>query len=71
VDKRFFRRLLAGLKFKPGRIITDGLRSYSVAQCEVLPEAKQRTSRYLNIRAKKPAPADATARALDATIQVA
>jgi putative transposase len=50
--KRFFRRLLAGLKLKPSCIITDGLRSYSVAQREVLPEAKQRTSRYLNNRAE-------------------
>ena len=25
--KRFFRRLLAGLKFRPRRIVTDGLRS--------------------------------------------
>ncbi|MBV1796500.1 DDE-type integrase/transposase/recombinase [Siccirubricoccus sp. G192] len=26
--KRFFKRLLAGLKYKPKRLITDGLRSY-------------------------------------------
>jgi putative transposase len=26
--KRFFKRLLAGLKYKPKRIVTDGLRSY-------------------------------------------
>ncbi len=31
--KRFFKRLLAGLKYKPRRIITDGLRSYGVAAC--------------------------------------
>ena len=30
--KRFFKRLLAGLKYKPKRIVTDGLRSYGVAQ---------------------------------------
>lgn len=30
--KRFFRRLLAGLKFKPRRIVTDGLRSYHAAR---------------------------------------
>jgi putative transposase len=50
--KRFFKRLLAGLKFKPSRIITDGLRSYGVAQREVLPKVKHRTSRYLNNRAE-------------------
>ncbi len=45
--KRFFKRLLAGLKYKPKRLVTDGLRSYGVAQREVLPEVKHRTSRYL------------------------
>jgi putative transposase len=50
--KRFFKRLLAGLKYKPRRIITDGLRSYGVAKREVLPEVRHRTSRYLNNRAE-------------------
>jgi putative transposase len=50
--KRFFKRLLAGLKYKPRRIITDGLRSYGTVQREVLPEVKHRTSRYLNNRAE-------------------
>jgi putative transposase len=35
--KRFFRRLLAGLKYKPKRLVTDGLRSYGVAHCELMP----------------------------------
>jgi putative transposase len=46
--KRFFKRLLAGLKYKPKRIVTDGLRSYGVAHRELMPEVKHRTSRYLN-----------------------
>ena len=50
--KRFFKRLLAGLKFKPKRIVTDGLRSYGVAKREVLPDVRHRTSRYLNNRAE-------------------
>ena len=50
--KRFFKRLLAGLKYKPRRVITDGLRSYGVARRAVLPEVKHRTSRYLNDRAE-------------------
>jgi putative transposase len=50
--KRFFRRLLAGLKYKPRKIVTDGLRSYGVAQREVLPDVRHRTSRYLNNRAE-------------------
>ena len=55
--KRFFKRLLAGLKYKPKRIVTDGivtdgLRSYGAARREVLPGVKHRTSRYLNNRAE-------------------
>src|SRR3712207_1232544 len=50
--KRFFKRLLAGLKYKPRRIVTDGLRSYGVAKREVLHEVRHRTSRYLNNRAE-------------------
>jgi putative transposase len=50
--KRFFKRLLAGLRHKPRRIVTDGLRSYGAARREVLPEVPHRTSRYLNNRAE-------------------
>ena len=50
--KRFFKRLLVGLKYKPKRIVTDGLRSYGAAKCEVLPDVRHRTSRYLNNRAE-------------------
>jgi putative transposase len=50
--KRFFKRLLAGLKYKPRRLVTDSLRSYGVAKREVLPEVRHRTSRYLNNRAE-------------------
>ena len=46
--KRFFKRLLRGLQYKPRRLITDGLRSYAVAKREVLPEVRHRQSRYLN-----------------------
>jgi putative transposase len=50
--KRFFKHLLAGLRYKPRRIVTDGLRSYGVAQREILPDVRHRTSRYLNNRAE-------------------
>ena len=50
--KRFFKRLLIGLKYKPKHIVTDGLRSYGVTHREILPEVKHRTSRYLNNRAE-------------------
>jgi putative transposase len=35
--ERFFRRLLAGLKYRPRRLVTDGPKSYSVARGELLP----------------------------------
>ena len=47
--KRFFKRLLAGLKYKPKRIVTDGLGSYDAAKREVLPDVRLRISRYLTI----------------------
>lgn len=50
--KCFFKRLLHGLKYKPRRLITDGLRSYGVAHRAVLPDVRHRTSRYLNNRAE-------------------
>jgi putative transposase len=50
--KRFFKRLLRGLNYKPRRLITDGLRSYGAAQRDVLPDVRHRTSRYLNNRAE-------------------
>jgi putative transposase len=52
--KRFFKRLLAGLRYKPRRLVTDGLRSYGVAHRELPPEARHRSSRYLNNRAENP-----------------
>ena len=50
--KRFFKRLLAGLKYKPRRLVTDGLKSYGVAQRELLPDVQHRSSRYLNNRSE-------------------
>jgi putative transposase len=50
--KRFLKRLLVGLKYKPKRLITDGLRSYGVAHCEMMPDVRHRVSRYLNNRAE-------------------
>ena len=50
--KRFFKRLLQGLQYKPRRVVTDGLRSYGAAQRAILPDTEHRTSRYLNNRAE-------------------
>ncbi len=46
--KRFFRRLLKGLQYGPRVIVTDKLRSYGVAQRQLLPGVEHRQSRYLN-----------------------
>lgn len=50
--KRFLERLLVGLKYKPKRLVTDGLRSCGVAQREVMRGVRHRVSRYLNNRAE-------------------
>jgi len=50
--KRFFRRLLKGLDYVPRVIVTDKLRSYSVALRQLLPKVEHRQSRYLNNRAE-------------------
>jgi len=50
--KRFFKRLLKGLRYKPKRLVTDGLRSYAVAHRKVMSEVRHRVSRYLNNRAE-------------------
>ena len=48
--KGFSKRLLARLRYRSKRLVTDGLRSYGVAHREV----KHGASRYLNNRAENP-----------------
>src|SRR4051812_11466873 len=50
--KRFFMRLLTSLQYEARVIVTDKLRSYGVAQRQVLPHVEHRQSRYLNNRAE-------------------
>jgi putative transposase len=50
--KRFFKRLLKGPQYTPRVLITDKLKSYGVAEREVLPDVEHRESRYLNNRAE-------------------
>jgi putative transposase len=50
--KRFFKRLLTSLQYEPRVIVTDKLRSYGVAQRQLLPDVEHRQSRYLNNRAE-------------------
>jgi putative transposase len=50
--KRFFRRLLKGLRYVPRVLVTDKLASYGVAHRELMASVKHRRSRYLNNRAE-------------------
>lgn len=50
--KKFFRKLLKGLRYVPRVIITDQLKSYGAAKREMLPGVAHRQQRYLNNRAE-------------------
>jgi putative transposase len=50
--KRFFGKLLTGLRSVPRVLVTDKLASYQVAHREVLSSVTHRRSRYLNNRAE-------------------
>jgi transposase-like protein len=68
--KRFFKQLLRGLQYVPRVIVTDKVRSYGVAQRQLLLGVEHRQSRYLNNRGRELASTDATTRAADATVQI-
>jgi putative transposase len=48
--KKFFKKLLKGLRYVPRVLITDKLKSYGAAKREILPGVEHRQSRYLNNR---------------------
>src|SRR5467141_2128593 len=50
--KKFFRKLLKGLRYVPRVIITDKLKSYSAAQAEVMPSIEHLQQKYQNNRAE-------------------
>jgi putative transposase len=50
--KRFFRKLLKGLRYVPRVVVTDKLRSYGAALRQLMPSVEHRQSRYLNNRAE-------------------
>jgi putative transposase len=50
--KKFFRKLLKGLRYVPRVIITDKLRSYSAAKAEVLPAVDHLQDKGQNNRAE-------------------
>ena len=50
--RKFFRKLLKGLRYVPRVLVTDKLASYQVAYREVMPSVHHRQSKYLNNRAE-------------------
>jgi len=50
--KRFFKRLLKSHRNEPRKIVTDKLRSYSVAHRELIPDTIHDASHYANNRAE-------------------
>ena len=69
--KRFFRKLLKGLRYVPRVIVTDKLASYQVAHRELLPSVTHRRSKYLNNRAEKLPSADQGPGTGDETLRLA
>ncbi len=50
--KKFFRKLLKGLRYVPRVIVTDKLRSYGAALTEVMPSVEHVQQKYQNNRAE-------------------
>lgn len=50
--RKFFRKLLKGLRYVPRVIITDRLRSYAAARAEVMPSVEHVQQKYQNNRAE-------------------
>ena len=54
--KRFFRKLLKGLRYVPRVIVTDQLKSYAAARKELILGVEHRPHKGLNNRAELPHP---------------
>ena len=50
--KRFFRKLLKGLRYAPRVLITDKLKSYAAAKSQIMPGVEHRQHKGLNNRAE-------------------
>jgi putative transposase len=51
--KRFFKKLLKGLRYVPRVVVTDKLRSYGAALKEIMPSVEHRQHKGLNNRAER------------------
>jgi len=68
--KRFFKRLLKGLRYVPRVIVTDKLRSYGAAKRQVLPDVGAPTKSISEQSRRRLTSADTTSRTADATVQI-
>jgi len=50
--KKFFRKLLKGLRYVPRVIVADQLRSYTAARTEIMPSVEHVQQKYQNNRAE-------------------
>ena len=50
--KRFFRKLLKGLRYAPRVLVTDQLKSYAAAKVQIMPGVEHRQHKGLNNRAE-------------------
>ena len=50
--KRFFRKLLKGLRYAPRVLITDKLKSYAAAKVQIMPGVEHRQHKGINNRAE-------------------
>jgi putative transposase len=68
--KKFFRKLLKGLRYVPRVIITDKLRSYTAARADVMASIERIQQKYQNNRAENSQSTNKVARASNETLQV-
>ena len=68
--KRFFRKLLKGLRYVPRVIVTDKLKSYAAAKRKILFERRAPSKPISQQSRRDLASTDTTTRATDATLQV-
>jgi putative transposase len=68
--RKFFRKLLRGLRYVPRVLVTDTLASYGPAHGVVMPSVEHRQSKDLNNRAENSHQPDPATRAGDETLQI-
>jgi len=68
--KKFFRKLLKGLRYVPRVLVTDKLRSYSAAKAELLPSIEHCPAKVSEQPGREFTSANQVARARDEALQI-